>query len=267
MLMFIMFYLFLNLYLQVGTVYVRESTRTEAAEETNVKRHIPISEGATGTRNSSKSAVRSSQRGFSAELLGQSQPVHCKDLLGHSEVIRAIEFSNDGSLLVSGGDGGRPVLIWRMDQVLSDRTHQPVPSELKVTRNDFKLYSLAVSPDKSRTFLEAETKQFMSTTLRRKFIITRSPLIQLLFINFYFVFICRTGLLNAVYHGTLDVCSIALQPGNSTGAVFAAGCFTDAACYNDECASIQIFDIRRSITGKLQHISYQLIFLFYLLIP
>ena len=148
-----MFYWFWNLYLQVGTVYVREATRTEGAEATNAKRHIPISEGATGTRNSYNSAVGSSLRGFSAERLSQSQPVHCKDLLGHSEVIRAIEFSNDGSLLVSGGDGDRPVLIWRMDQVLANRTRQTVLSVLKVTRNDFKLYSLAVSPDNCRIFV------------------------------------------------------------------------------------------------------------------
>ena len=116
---------------------------------------IQVADGAVGTRNSSP---LSSQRGFSAERLVNDRPFHCKDLRGHSSGIKALEFSDDGSLLVSGGDGDQPVLIWRMDQVL-DRSRQPVPSVLKVKPKDFKLFSVAISPDNSRIFVGGRDKE------------------------------------------------------------------------------------------------------------
>ena len=59
----------------------------------------------------SGSAGRSSPCGFSVERLSKrNQVMQCKDFRGHSSVIRGLEFSDDGSLLlVSGGD--RTVLI------------------------------------------------------------------------------------------------------------------------------------------------------------
>lgn len=98
----------------------------------------------------SGSAGRSSPCGFSVERLSKrNQVMQCKDFRGHSSVIRGLEFSDDGSLLVSGGD--RTVLIWKMDQVLDRNRRQPVfPTVLKVAPKDFTLFSLAISPDNSR---------------------------------------------------------------------------------------------------------------------
>ena len=71
--------------------------------------------------SSSRYCFRSNNRNagrFSAGRLASSETLHCKNLTGHhSAVIRAMDFSEDGSLLVSGGGDDR-VLVWRMDQVL-----------------------------------------------------------------------------------------------------------------------------------------------------
>ena len=94
--------------------------------------------------------VHSSRRQWSVQ---RPEAIHCKDLKGHSGVIRAIEFSNDGSLLVSGGNRDRPVLIWRMDQIFDKTNPQLVPSVKKVIPKDFKVFSFAISPDNSRIFV------------------------------------------------------------------------------------------------------------------
>ena len=85
------------------------------------------------------------RNGFSADRLDANQTVHCKDLTGHSSLIRALEFSDDESLLVSGGRDDR-VLIWNMNDV-----NATTPTVLKVTpEEDFDLFALAISPDNSR---------------------------------------------------------------------------------------------------------------------
>ena len=117
-------------------------------------------DGASASLAFRSGSVHSSRCGFSVERLNQTQAVHCKDLQGHLDVIRAIEFSNDGSLLVSGGD--QPVLIWRMDQIVCETQQQPIPSVLKVQPRDFKLYFdnsriFAGGQDQSVYVLDAQT--------------------------------------------------------------------------------------------------------------
>ena len=137
-----------------------QATGKRRRQDDETERPIPIRsngameiDGASASLASHSGSVRSSRRGFSVERLNQTQAVHCQNLTRRdSGIIRAIEFSDDGSLLVSGGDGDRPVLIWRMDQVL-DRTRLPVPSVLKVQPKDFTLFSLAISSDNSRIFI------------------------------------------------------------------------------------------------------------------
>ena len=105
-------------------------------------------ENAAGSSSIGSFTVRSvRQNRFSFDGIDDSaRAVHCKDLTGHSSVIRAIEFSDDGSLLVSGGDCDRPTLDWRMDQVLNG-SRRSIPVVLDDPPKSLKGFSLAISPD------------------------------------------------------------------------------------------------------------------------
>jgi len=83
----------------------------------------------------------------------QLQSIHCRDLINHGSIIRALEFSDDGSLLVSGGAGDL-VHLWNVDQVLNNRSGaKSIPTAvLKVTSEFIGVppFSMAISPDNSR---------------------------------------------------------------------------------------------------------------------
>ena len=61
-----------------------------------------------------------------------------------------------------------------------------------------------------------------------------------------FAFLYRTVLQKAVTHHSYDVYGIGLHPGNNSGSVFAAACWTRMD--NQDFGTMKIFDMRRSIT-------------------
>ncbi|XP_045133185.1 DDB1- and CUL4-associated factor 5-like isoform X1 [Portunus trituberculatus] len=67
------------------------------------------------------SSVASSS--FLSRRLNASKNLYSKDLYAHYGCVNAIEFSNEGDLLVSGGDDRR-VLLWNVDGALSG-SHRP----------------------------------------------------------------------------------------------------------------------------------------------
>ena len=79
--------------------------------------------------------------------------VHSKDLISHGSVIRAVEFSDDGSLLVSSGFGDL-VLIWNLDLGIEAAITNPT-SVLRITSDTISdpPFSLAISPDNNRIFV------------------------------------------------------------------------------------------------------------------
>ena len=69
---------------------------------------------------------------------------HYKDLIGHKGGIIAVEFSDDGALLASGGRDNI-VRLWPISQ-------NPVASIKMETRHSSFVYSLAFDPDNRRLF-------------------------------------------------------------------------------------------------------------------
>jgi len=74
---------------------------------------------------------------FIREKLATDEQLYKKDLLAHFGCVNAVEFSGDGSLLVSGGDDRR-VLLWQLDQAITDNgKYSPVAMEAEHRSNIF----------------------------------------------------------------------------------------------------------------------------------
>ena len=88
---------------------------------------------------------------ISAERLSSSQPLNCRDLIGHhgKGSIDVVEFSDDGSLFVSGGRDGR-VLLWPTSKAV-DEKWKPKPTEMETKQEDY-IWCLSISPDNRRIF-------------------------------------------------------------------------------------------------------------------
>lgn len=76
---------------------------------------------------------------------------HCKDLLGHKSTVHSVEFSDDGTLLASGG-WDTIVRLWPISQEAVDDSQNPIiPIEMK-KRHKKVASSLAIAPNNSRIF-------------------------------------------------------------------------------------------------------------------
>ncbi|XP_076442508.1 DDB1- and CUL4-associated factor 5-like [Babylonia areolata] len=82
------------------------------------------------------------------ERFAKAQSLYRRDLKAHYGCVNAIEFSNDGSYIVSGGDDRR-VLLWNVEKALSD-IGEPVPMKgehnsnifcLAINKSNTKIYS------------------------------------------------------------------------------------------------------------------------------
>ena len=74
-----------------------------------------------------------------------SQLFLCRDLLGHTNVIRTTQFSEDGTLLISGG-ADKTVLLWLLNQGQDGGWKSTVME----TRHERGVSCLAFSPDNNR---------------------------------------------------------------------------------------------------------------------
>ena len=115
-----------------------------------------VDEGGPSTGDTSRPTTNSSYKvpligGNCAKRLPSMQLLKCRDLIGqHSRRgVNAVEFSDDGSLLVSGGDDGR-VLLWPTNQAI-DEEWTLSPTAMETKHNHF-IWCLAVSPDNKRFF-------------------------------------------------------------------------------------------------------------------
>ena len=76
----------------------------------------------------------------------QSQLFRCRELEGHSGYINAVEFSEDGTLLISGG-ADKSIRLWSVNQSLTRGI-----SSIMETKHQSPVTSLAFSPDNKRIF-------------------------------------------------------------------------------------------------------------------
>ena len=76
----------------------------------------------------------------------QSQLFQCRDLVGHTEAITAMEFSKDGSFIVSGSYDGT-VRLWSIRE-----DNNGTQFQLMEAKHESFSTSLAISSDNSRIF-------------------------------------------------------------------------------------------------------------------
>ena len=140
-----------------------ESDATERVEgpAANKKRKLFNSVAEENSGRSSRAAVISSYYKspsiqISAERLSSTEPLTSRELIGHhsNEAINAVEFSDDSSLFVSGGDDGR-VLLWPTSKAVDEKwTPRPFVMDTVIANGDItaSVYCLAVSPDNGYIF-------------------------------------------------------------------------------------------------------------------
>jgi len=73
---------------------------------------------------------------FLRKKLSACHNLYSKDLLGHYGCVNAIDFSQDGRLLVSGSDDRR-VLLWNCDEIIQEKNCNAVPMKKEHLSNIF----------------------------------------------------------------------------------------------------------------------------------
>ena len=115
------------------------------------KRKLETGGSADGEHSTGNSSRPSGGR-LSVERLSSSQPLRCRDLIGHhgdKRAVNAVVFSGDGSLFASGGKDGR-VLVWSTSKAI-DRKWTPNPTAME-TKHDSFILCLVMSPNNERVF-------------------------------------------------------------------------------------------------------------------
>ena len=121
--------------------------------------------------------------GISVDRLSSSQPLQCRDLIGHrgGQGVSVFEFSDDGSLFASGGDDGR-VLLWPTSEALEEEW-TPNPTAME-TEHKVATWCLAISHDNQRLFSGGlDRKLLIHNVNTYNFLI----LIQYFFNTFWFI--------------------------------------------------------------------------------
>jgi len=84
--------------------------------------------------------------GFVVEWLGSSQqPLRCIDLQFYTGLIYALDFSPDGSFLVSGG-ADKPVWLWKTREIFGGNFNSR-PVQMEKQHGDGGVSRVAVSPN------------------------------------------------------------------------------------------------------------------------
>ncbi|KAK7103564.1 hypothetical protein V1264_018436 [Littorina saxatilis] len=95
-----------------------------------------------------------SQQIMMRERLAKSESLYCRDLKSHYGCVNAIEFSNDGLFITSGGDDRR-VLLWNVEKALSD-IGEPISMAGEHNSN---IFCLAINKTNSKIYSGGNDEQ------------------------------------------------------------------------------------------------------------
>lgn len=98
---------------------------------------------------------------FLSQRLNASRNLYSKDLYAHYGCVNAIEFSNEGDLLVSGGDDRR-VLLWNVDGALSG-SHSP---RIMKGEHNSNIFCLSFDSSNTRIFSAGNDEQVIVHDLK-----------------------------------------------------------------------------------------------------
>ena len=99
-----------------------------------------------------------SDQALSARRLASSKPLYITTL-GGGQPVNAIEFSDDGSFFVSGGNNNS-VLLWSTSNAINCKDIQPQNTKMD-TKHECIIVSLAMTPDNERIFSGSKDKKVL----------------------------------------------------------------------------------------------------------
>ena len=99
---------------------------------------------------------------FIREKWRKDKSLYKKDLLAHFGCVNAVEFSDDGDLMVSGGDDKR-VLCWDVDRSITSHHHHQGPSSYKPVvmsaEHDSNIFCLSFDDNKTKIYSGGKEKK------------------------------------------------------------------------------------------------------------
>jgi len=140
-----------DIFLKVSVVAIVESKKKKKSSK------VANAVAASGTTNAAASLdstrIVSSfkENCFAASREHQSRFFQCHDLVGHTDGIAAMEFSADGSFIVSGL-ADKTVRLWSLSSNVPNEETQATEVNPMMTKHELGVVCVAISPDSSRIF-------------------------------------------------------------------------------------------------------------------
>ena len=132
---------------KVAVVWSQKKKKSAKAKATAAALITTIASASLGSTRS----VSSFKENCFAASRQQSRFFHCRDLVGHTGNITAMEFSTDESFIVSGGLD-KTVRLWSLCDVPNEKTQITAVHQMKTIEHESAVSCVAISLDSSRIF-------------------------------------------------------------------------------------------------------------------